>query len=110
MGGTVDDEATPPAVRADIADTAVVADPPDVVDAELERLLIDAAQVPADRIDVSPFPESSETTRFTAEDWKRRALYENERRQHMEQELLRVRDDIDRVIRRAAVVRRDPTT
>jgi|SRR3954469_23921611 hypothetical protein len=46
-------------------------------------------------------------TRFTAEEWKRRALYENDRRVHMEQELLRIRDDIDRVIRRAAILPRD---
>jgi hypothetical protein len=46
-------------------------------------------------------------TRFSAEEWKRRALYENDRRVHMEQELLRIRDDIDRVIRRAAILSRD---
>jgi len=46
-------------------------------------------------------------TRFSAEEWKRRALYENDRRVHMEQELLRIRDDIERVIRRAAILSRD---
>jgi hypothetical protein len=46
-------------------------------------------------------------TRFTAEEWKRRALYENDRRVHLEQELLRIRDDIDRVIRRAAILPMD---
>jgi hypothetical protein len=48
-------------------------------------------------------------TRFTAEEWKRRALYENDRRVHLEQELLRIRDDIDRVIRRTAILPGDPS-
>jgi hypothetical protein len=65
--------------------------------------LIDAI----DPIDPTTFPDDLVATRFSAEDWKQRALYENDRRQHIEQELLRIRDDLDRLIRRAAVVRRD---
>jgi hypothetical protein len=69
--------------------------------------LIDAVEPLVDAIDATTFPDDLVATRFSADDWKQRALYENDRRQHIEQELLRIRDDLDRVIRRAAVVRRD---
>jgi hypothetical protein len=70
-----------------------------------EGLIVD---VPIEAIEVATLSDGVVATRFSAEDWKQRALYEQDRRQHIEQELLRLRDELDRVIRRAAVVRREP--
>ena len=72
----------------------------------IEGLPPDETLLAAD-LDRIAFPDHPFATRFSAEDWKQRALYENDRRQHIEQELLRIRDDIDAVIRRAAVIPRE---
>jgi len=67
---------------------------------ELEGLLDD----PLSDLEPIDLAGSARPTRFSAEDWKQRALYEEARRRHMERELLRIRDEIDRVVRRAAVL------